>query len=574
MNAKASPRYPVLNRGMLVAAAALGVGAGLAQAQVVVVPAAPQVGSSNPVTAVPPVARPHRKPCIVPLFHSLQFADFTPKAFSYAPPADCPGPWAKVVFAADFTVTAGRQFDRTAAFYLGHANIYYGTTAEPRAGLSPSWHVERDVTDLTALVRSAQTGEANLGNFVGVSDGVTYDGIIYASARLEFYPASGRDAPTTADLVVPVNGADGDAGALDTTASTITQTLNLPRNVERAYLDVIAQSQSNDEFWYFCVPSDEAANLESCGNTPFRETEITIDGQPAGVAPVYPWIYTGGIDPYLWEPLPGVQTLDFRPYRVDLTPFAGLLADGNPHVLAVSVFNANRYFLATATLLVFTDHGRRQVSGGLLSNTLAAAPTPVIKENIKTDAAATTFTGSIAVAANRQFAITGYVDTSHGRIVTTLEQSIGYLNTQQFDVSPSQDVQNVQQLTTVESHVTTRGAGLESSREQQLSYPLKINYTFVFNPDGTVTQTTVIDQRALEFSGSFPGGATSFASERRSTDTLNYDASGNFLGPSGSQASAAYVAHGPDGCFSRTLAAQAQKLTAVKDGANCPGHAH
>src|SRR6185312_16273211 len=200
-------RCPVLNRGMLVAAAALGVGAGLAQAQVVVVPAAPQVGSSNPVTAVPPVARPHRKPCIVPLFHSLQFADFTPKAFSYAPPADCPGPWAKVVFAA--------------AFYLGHANIYYGTTAEPRAGLSPSWHVERDVTDLTALVRSAQTGEANLGNFVGVSDGVTYDGIIYASARLEFYPASGRDAPTTADLVVPVNGADGDAGALDTTASTI-----------------------------------------------------------------------------------------------------------------------------------------------------------------------------------------------------------------------------------------------------------------------------------------------------------------------------------------------------------------
>ena len=130
----------------------------------------------------------------------------------------------------------------------------------------------------------------------------------------------------------------------------------------------------------------------------------------------------------------------------------------------------------------------------------------MIKENIKTDAAGTTFTGSIAVAANRQFAITGYVDTSHGRIVTTLEQSIGYLNTQQFDVSPSQDVQNVQQLTTVESHVTTRGAGLESSREQQLSYPLKINYTFVFNPDGTVTQTTVIDQRALEFSGSFPGG--------------------------------------------------------------------
>src|SRR4029077_9701648 len=142
----------------------------------------------------------------------------------------------------------------------------------------------------------------------------------------------------------------------------------------------------------------------------------------------------GGIDPYLWEPIPGVQTLDFRPYRVDLTPFAGVLADGNPHVLGVSVFNANSYFLATANLLIYTDHGRRQVSGGLLSNTLAAAPTPVVKENIKSDAAGTTFTGTIAVTANRQFAITGYVDTSHGRVQTTLEQSVGFLNTQQFDV--------------------------------------------------------------------------------------------------------------------------------------------
>jgi len=74
---------------------------------------------------------------VVQLFQDLRFADFTPKTFGYAPPSGCPGPWARVVFTADFTVTAGRQFDRTAAFYLGHSSIYYGTTAEPRAALSP-----------------------------------------------------------------------------------------------------------------------------------------------------------------------------------------------------------------------------------------------------------------------------------------------------------------------------------------------------------------------------------------------------------------------------------------------------
>ena len=331
-------------------------------------PTTPQIGSSNPITAAPLVPRPATTPCVVPLFQNLAFADFTPKTFSYTPPSACPGPWAKVVFTADFTVTAGRQFDRTAAFYLGNASIFYGTTAEPRSSLSPSWHVEHDVTDLTAIFESAQTGEANIGNFVGVSGGVTYNGIIYANAALEFYPFHGEiRRRVTADMVVPVNGSGGDAGTLNTTTDTISQALNLPTNVERVYLDVIAQSQSNDEFWYFCVPNDQTSNLESCGNTAFRETEIWIDGKPAGVAPVYPWIYTGGIDPYLWEPIPGVQTLDFKPYRVDLTPFAGVLSDGNAHTVAVSVYNANSYFLATANLLVFEDHGAKTVTGGLLT---------------------------------------------------------------------------------------------------------------------------------------------------------------------------------------------------------------
>src|SRR5579863_3932962 len=257
-----SPSSPRVRLVRLAAAVSFAV-ASAAGAQVVLVPPAPQIGSSNPITALPAVPRPHTTPCIVQLFQNLEFADFNLKSFSYTPPADCPGPWARVVFTADFTVTAGRQFDRTAAFYLGHASIFYGTTAEPRASLSPSWHVEHDVTDLTALFESAQTGEANIGNFVGVSGGVTYNGIIYANAALEFYPVSWNDpAPVTADVVVPVNGGGGDAGTLNTTTDTISQTLNLPTNVERVYLDVIAQSQSNDEFWYFCVPNDQTSNLD------------------------------------------------------------------------------------------------------------------------------------------------------------------------------------------------------------------------------------------------------------------------------------------------------------------------
>ena len=284
----------------------------------------PQIGSSNPITADPPVERPHTQPCTVQLFTNQAFADFNIKDFSYAPPSGCHGPWAKVVFSADFTVTAGRQFDRTAQFLIGNMNIYYGTTSEPRATLSPSWHVESDVTDLSAGLTTPQTGHAILGNFVGVSGGVTYNGIIYANAQLDFYPADFRDrAPRVADVIVPLPTASVGAFTLNTTADQLSQSVTLPRNTEEAYLDIFAQSQSSDEFWWTCVPSDVSSELESCGNTAFRETEITIDGTPAGIAPVYPWIYTGGVDPYLWEPIPGVQTLNFKPFRVNLTPFAG-----------------------------------------------------------------------------------------------------------------------------------------------------------------------------------------------------------------------------------------------------------
>lgn len=562
---------PSMRRLTWITAAFLLASVSAVGAQVVLAPPTPQIGSSNPVTAEPHVPRPHTKPCVVQLFQNLEFADFNTKPFSYTPPAACPGPWAKVVFTADFTVTEGRQFDRTAAFYLGHANIYYGTTAEPRATLSPSWHVERDVTDLTPIFKADQTGEANIGNFVGVSGGVTYNGIIYANAALEFYPASWQDGPAvTPDIVVPVNGPGGDAGTLNTTSDQITQVLNLPMNVERVYLDVIAQSQSNDEFWMFCVPNDQTSHLESCGNTAFRETEVTIDGKPAGVAPVYPWIYTGGIDPYLWEPIPGVQTLDFKPYRVDLTPFAGVLDDGNPHTIGVGVYNANSYFLATANLLVYTDHRKQKITGGILSNTLAAAPSPVVTENITTGAGPS-YTGSILVTSKRNFRISGYVNTSHGRVETTVQQKVDFRNRQEFDVNATTDDQNAQQLTTVDSETNTRGGYSSGTLEKHFSYPININYAFVANPDGTYTQTASVDQQDLVKTSQqvnrYRAYESNLSNVVKAADTLTFDANFNVTGSTGSNTTQTHRFHDSFGhCYDRTLTAAEHVLTNVSGG--------
>jgi len=90
---------------------------------------------------------------------------------------------------------------------------------------------------------------------------------------------------------------------------------------------------------------------------------VTIDGKPAGVAPVYPWYLYRRHRPFLWEPIPGVQTLDFRPYRVDLYALRRPAA-GRPQspCARIGVYNADSYFLATANLLAYTDRGRARAS--------------------------------------------------------------------------------------------------------------------------------------------------------------------------------------------------------------------
>ena len=525
----------------------------------------PVIGSQNTVTADPPVSRPHEKPCVVQLFSGFQFVNYNIQDYQFTP--SCAGPFEKIVFTADFNVTAGVQYDRTAIVDLAYVNIYFGTTAEPGTSLSPSWHVERDLTDYAALFSSAQTGHVILGNTVNS----TYTGVISGSAELEFYPAhSPAQASPAADAVLPLTQSNGSGGinepaTLNTGTDQLATTFTLPKNIERAYLDVISQSQIGDEFWYTCVPNDVATELESCSNTGFREAEVSIDGQSAGVAPIYPWIYTGGIDPFLWAPLPGVQTLNFVPYRVDLTPFAGLLSNGAQHTVAVSVFNANGYFSEAASLLLYLDHGSAQVTGALTSNTIGTGPNPAVTENLQTDASGD-ITGSVAVTSSRQFGVAGFVNTSHGRIDTRVQQSVNFSNVQNFTINATTYDQDITQSTAVQSLTTTRQGPVFSETLESFGYPLTMNIDVVAAADGSEAQTTTVSQ---EFRNSMvsPFLVSGVINKVNSTDTLNFDSSGNFTGNTGAQSSQTYDSFNTLGqIYSCSLASENNALTFASHG--------
>ena len=540
---------------------------GAAQAQVVLAPTTPQVGSSNPATAEPPIPQPNVKPCTVTLFTNAAFDNFNATTFNYTPPANCRGPWAKVILTADFTVSAGNQFDRSGWFYLGDINIFFGSTAEPTSNHGPSWHIERDVTDLTSVLKTAQPGSATIGNSITAQDTST----IFASAALEFFPATPfAPAPATPDMVV---GLSSGSNPLDLVTGTdlLSQAVNLPRNVENVYLDVFAQNQIDDEFYYLCAPNNLSASpVFECGNTAFRETEISIDGKPAGVAPVFPFFFTGGLDPNLWIPIPGVQTLNFKPYRVDLTPFAGVLGDGSQHTVAVSVFNANDFFNATANLLVFTDHGSREVKGGLISDTLSAAPDPQVNENLTTSSNGD-ISGTVSVGSNRNFSISGFVNTSHGRVVTTVQQQVNFLNTQTYTLNADTFAEDVVQASTVDSQTTTQEGVIRQTVSKHVSYPLTVDFGETENASGVVTQVTTVNQQNQQTDTKALDGFPLFESNTQeqviSTDSVPVNVQG---APTGSSSASFQSNDSLGNCFSRSLTAENQVLTSVTDGKDCP----
>ncbi|HEX3456323.1 MAG TPA: peptide-N4-asparagine amidase [Candidatus Baltobacteraceae bacterium] len=533
-------------------------------------------GARYPVSAEPLVSHPAEKPCVDRLFNPHtpplvsgqlnvgDFADYSDHPFNYAPPSNCPGPYAKIVFKMHFRVTAGVQYDRTGAVWIGATNVFFGTTSEPGRNASPEWNVQRDVTEYAPIFSQASVGQASVYNIVNSQ----YTGVIYGTAELDFYPASKQfPAGAVADAVYPLSaGATGGYVYLDGPTDQMNGSFTFPTNVEAAYLDVFLESQGGDEFWYTCFPNDLAQKLNNCGSTAFREGEVTVDGQPAGVAPIYPWIYTGGIDPYFWIPIVGVETLNFKPYRIDLTPFAGQLDDGNPHTVSVSVFNDDNFFAANAVLVVYEDHGSTKVTGALLKNGTAMSPAQSTVERVKIDQYGDA-RGSIKVTATHPVSLKGYVLTSHGRVTTQVTQNISFSNKQKIVVNASQFLQNIIQTTTIDSNSKTTSGGRTLKTQSRWSYPLNLKYNYVAS-GATATQTADVLQTKS-------GGGLDQTKKRASSwsllDTVNTSDTLTFKGggftPSNGKSRQQYKSLNLDGaCYEKTLKSRNYMLTGTTKG--------
>lgn len=511
-----------------------------------------QTPLKNVVTANPDVPRPETTPVVVELFADQQFGssgdnarmDAVPGFFKYTPPTG--GPWAKIVLEAYFSVEPGFQYDRSYSIWLDHTNLAFGSTQEPVPDEGPDWKIARDVTDYYSLLKKAGEGKIWLNNW---TDKVR-SSVIKVSAKLLFYPAkTAFPAPITPDEILSLNGQENSPANLAKATDLLTRTLTFPRNTTEVYLDLIAQPQSKDEFYY----------TKKDG---YRLAFVEVDGKKAGLAPITPWIFTGGMDPFLWEPTPGAETLNFMPYRMDLSPLAGLLSDGKPHQISVGVLHADDFFSIAASLLVFVDQNKTQTGGKITRNTLAA-------EKLEpADDASNQLTTAL-----HHYVIEGFVNTSEGKIVHKVESATDFQLIQQGkgeDQSLNHQVQNtvvstslkdgesikqLKTITTFDLQVQTRPAQQLADKRIQEAHKIRQEFKrFVLLTQKGLPPfySTVQDiHLGADNANYFAGDRQSFKPDHQSSLQLfNYD---NSLGD----------------CYQMGVRASDTAVTSVNSGTGC-----
>jgi hypothetical protein len=484
----------------------------------------PAAAGADPLQVEPRVPNAAGTPCVVTLFNNLQITNNPIGGNgSFVPPAACPGPWAKVKLVLEFTgprvsgepagamrfIIGDAEFPEegyaSGALYLGSPQI---------TGDIPTWRVERDLTDVSRLFQRTRpthfTAYFDNDNQV---DGEVLQ-ITARVGRLVFYPPTASSpAQRRADAVFGLGNSFNDS-------DNVSLRRVFPRNIQQAHIDILARALGPGvgirRSWWSCVPdsviaahpylrngfalgnarANEVAPLQGCGGGSFREVEVLIDGQLAGLAPVFPWL-TSNISTFVRGtvdlPAPSVQALNLMPVRVDLTPFAGLLNNGAEHEITARIVGGGAY--VSGTLLFDLDEGRAIVPGAVTRNTLAAQPaapeeTVALNEEsvIVGELDARHLTGSVTTRSNREYRIEGYVDTSRGRISSFVYSNNRFLNTITYDVTSSPTTplfdfyfadfgQKVRLSSTVDRvSRRTLGGTLLSEDKLYSTYPLVLDY--------------------------------------------------------------------------------------------------
>ncbi|OAX78513.1 hypothetical protein ACJ72_07178 [Emergomyces africanus] len=411
----------------------------------------------------------------------------------------------------NMTVTSkGRQFDRLALMFLGDTEVFRTSTAEPTSN-GIIWTYVKDMSHYKALWAEPQKLIFDLGNLIDD----TFTGPFHVTLTAMF---SWRHHDTrTADIILPISAqrsaADSPSG-FNIPEENATVTHIMPHDASRAVVSISACGQSTEEFWYSNVLSSDMYTFNETtgplyGHSPFREIQLFIDGQMAGVVWPFPIIFTGGIAPGFWRPIVGIDAFDLREPEIDITPFLPMLADGQPHVFGINVVGLENtqngvadisqtvgsYWVVTGKIFIYLS-GETGVNH-TTTTTRRFGLAPMIWTQFETD----------ITHEWQQDPNTGVNETlSHtvqiSRSLSVTSPSSRWTQSLTFSNSASFSAQGRAQLTKQVTHATSESLSLTGEKiivvsKTASSYPLEVYSVYQSNSSGLEIKASL--SRGLQF---------------------------------------------------------------------------
>ncbi|KAH0544714.1 hypothetical protein FGG08_001219 [Glutinoglossum americanum] len=424
----------------------------------------------------------------------------------------------------NFTVTSrGRQFDRLGLMYLGDTEVFRTSTAEPTNN-GIEWTYIKDVSSYLALLKAPQKIIFDLGNLVND----IYTAPFNATLTATFFTS--ENVVTPADTILPISArlsSSGRPSAFSIPSQNASTTYQFPRNVRRAVATISSCGQADEEFWFGNVLSSDVdafppSGAPLFGYSPFREVQLYIDGNLAGVEWPFPIIFTGGVVPGLWRPVVGVDAFDLREHEIDITPWLPLLCDGavGGHTFEIRVAGIDddgqghgtlsktvaNYWVVTGKIFLWLDDPGWITRGSV---PMAVTPSPLLElsSSIEPNPTNTNETLNYGVNATRELSVSSIVITSEGLFAASWIQSLAYSNAGRFTAQGNiqRTIQNIE--------------GLDASANgysKAYNYPVWVNTSYTFDKkSGNFTIDANISRGLnLETWGKlvFPTGLQDFAS--------------------------------------------------------------
>jgi len=401
---------------------------------------------------------------------------------------------------------------------LNDTEIWRTSTAEPTAhGII--WTYVKDVSNYVPLWKQQQSVIFDLGNIVNSIYTGSFDTTLTATFFTE------QSTPAAADIIYPISAQQSSAelgSAWSVPQQNASSTLKIPQNVKRAVFSVSACGQIDEEFWWSNVLSSDTQTFPNntlLGYSTFREIQLLIDGQLAGVAWPFPVIFTGGVVPGFWRPIVGIDAFDLKEDEIDVTPWLPVLSDGQEHTYEIRVVgitddgNGNgilttvgSYWVVSGKLFLWLDEADSITTG---STVIKNDPDPsfFLASHVETASNGTNLTLGYQVLAQRQLSFSSTITTSNGSQQAAWSQTLSFSNIGNLTNGG---------LTQINTQMTNGVNVASSGFSTRFAYPLLVWSTVsITNSGNDIAIVATMDRgKNAQVVGpsAFPTGAESFES--------------------------------------------------------------